>query len=675
MQIQRKSVKNAINYTFIALTGFTFAVIGYFIFSSWTSSSERIITEIQRNINKRIFNQVDDFLNIPIKLAQTNKVLLENELIDLHNRQKRDMYFAGIIKETDQDIYSVSYGTESREYYGARRNIQNEIEVYENTPATRGNSLYYSVNPDLTAKNLVLETPPFDHRTRDWYIFAKTFKRPIFSPIYKHFVMNDLTISAAYPVMKNGEVYGVLGIHLILSRINNYLSELALEGYGTIFVIEKKSGYLVANSLNRLNYEALPNQQIRRITLEEAGDEVMNTAYQNYLHNNNRTYIAYTSDDKIYVQIMEYKQDGLEWLILSALPTNHFTAQVTQSMRLSILLSILAFLTAIALYIANTNRILKPIYNLIETTGDFSHGNFLARVSMIKNNEIGQLSQAFNDMADQIQMLITTLEDKIRARTIELENTNAALSLRTEELDREKNLAVKNYRELTDLHTIAAKVQTGFLPQFTENEYFTIKHIYKPIQTLSGDMLDYAWLPESKKLCGFVVDVSGHGLIAALRTNVLHGIINEVFHEKKPPHEKVCDINQLSLRYFDEFTYATLIYFEFDFENYVLKIVSGGNNYILAFCEHARGLLKIPGSFIGMFENTSDYGEIVLPLRPGDVFAFCSDGLLELIQADEAKNLDRTSLYTFLLNRTNAEERWDDASAIILEVKDRTAPL
>ena len=141
MQIQRKSVKNAINYTFIALTGFTFAVIGYFIFSSWTSSSERIITEIQRNINKRIFNQVDDFLNIPIKLAQTNKALLENDLIDLHNRQKRDMYFAGIIKETDEDIYSVSYGTESREYFGARRNIQNEIEVYENTPATRGNSL------------------------------------------------------------------------------------------------------------------------------------------------------------------------------------------------------------------------------------------------------------------------------------------------------------------------------------------------------------------------------------------------------------------------------------------------------------------------------------------------------------------------------------------------------
>lgn len=668
----QKSVKNAINFTFIILTGLTFALIGYFVFSGWANSSERIITKIQSNINKQIFIQIDDFLNIPLNINETNKTLIENQIIDLHNRQARNMYFAGIVSANDKDVYSISYGTEAGEYYGARRNIQNEVEVYENTPATLGKSRYYSLNPDLTANELVLETPPFDPRTREWYVFAKTFKKPTFSPIYKHFIMNDLTVSAAYPIIKNGEVYGVLGTHIILSKINSFLSELAQDSRGTIFVIEKKSGYLVANSLNRLNYETLPNQQIRRVTLEEAGGEIMNSAYQNYLQNSNPTYTAYTDDGKIHVQTIEYKKDGLEWLILSAIPDKHFTAEITNSMRLSIILSILAFFTAIALYAANTNKILKPIYNLIETTEKFSRGIFLDRATIFKKDEIGQLSQAFNDMADQIHMLITTLEDKIRDRTAELKKTNTELALRTEELDKEKNQAIKNYQELATLHTIAAKVQTGFLPQFMENEFFTIQHIYKPIQTLSGDMLDYVWLPESKTLCGFVVDVSGHGLVAALRTNVLHGIINEVFHEKTPLHEKLRNINQLSLRYFDEYSYATMVYFEFDFENYFLKIVSGGNNYVLAFCEHTHGLLRIPGSFIGMFADNTDFGEIVLPIRPGDIFAFCSDGLLELLKSNELQSLDHASLYSFLLNKTEAEERWDDASAIVLEIKKQT---
>ena len=667
--LQGKSVKNAINFTFIALTVFTFSLVGYFVFSSWTSSAERIITEIQSNINKRIFVQIDDFLNIPLNINEANKALIENEIIDLHDRQKREMYFSSLIKANNDDVYSVSYGTETGEYYGARRNLQNEIEVYENTPATMGKSRYYSLNPDLTARELVQETPPFDHRTRDWYVFARDFKRPMFSPIYKHFVMDDLTISAAYPVIKNSEVIGVLGTHLILSKINDYLSDLARDSSGTIFVIEKKSGYLVANSRNQLNYQALPNQQIRRIALEETGDEIMNSAYQTYLQTNNPTYVAYTARGNVYVKALEYKKDGLDWLILSAIPGNHFTAEVTNSMRISILLSILAILTAIALYIMNTSKILKPIYNLIETTEEFSRGNLLERAKIFKQDEIGQLSQAFNDMADQIHMLVTTLEDKNRDRTAELKKTNAELAVRTQELDKEKNQAVKNYRELTALHTIAAEVQTGFLPQFMENEFFTIKHIYKPIQTLSGDMLDYAWLPESKKLCGFVVDVSGHGLVAALRTNVLHGIMHEVFYEKTTLREKMNYINQMSLRYFDEYSYATMIYFELDFESSVLRIVSGGNNYVLAFCETAQGLLKIPGSFIGMFENNSDYSEIAIPIRPGDVFAFCSDGLLELIKPAELQETNCASLYNFLLNKTETAGRWDDASAIFLEIR------
>ncbi|MDZ7836868.1 MAG: cache domain-containing protein [Actinomycetota bacterium] len=81
-----------------------------------------------------------------------------------------------------------------------------------NNAETGGNSWYYAVNEDMTAGQRVVEAGKFDPRTRDWYKAAKENQKPVFSPIYKHFVMDDLTVSAAYPIYnQQGQLTGVLG--------------------------------------------------------------------------------------------------------------------------------------------------------------------------------------------------------------------------------------------------------------------------------------------------------------------------------------------------------------------------------------------------------------------------------------------------------------------------------
>lgn len=55
----------------------------------------------------------------------------------------------------------------------------------------------------------------------------KKKKMPIFSPLYKHFVKDDLALSAAYPIYnKSGTLQGVLGTHIILSSLNQYLNDI-----------------------------------------------------------------------------------------------------------------------------------------------------------------------------------------------------------------------------------------------------------------------------------------------------------------------------------------------------------------------------------------------------------------------------------------------------------------
>lgn len=424
MYKQTNSVKFIIILSFILLIMSTCSIIGYFIFSSWKTSTEHFITEFQNNTNTNILNQIEHYMNTSILINDSNHKLIEYEIIDMHNKKNREIYFTSVIQSFTEEVYSFSYGMETGEYYGARRNPQNNIEIIENNESTKGKSRYYSITPVLNAEKLQSETDPFDPRTRAWYSNAKQLQKPIFSPIYKHFVMDDLAITAAYPIYTSaGILKGVLGTHITLAKINNYLEELVESTAITAYIAEKNSGYVVANSLGSPNFERLTNNTIHRKRIDDIDDKGISNAYQQYKNTSTTTFTVDTNNDKLYIQVTPYQKEGLDWLIITAIPESPFTATIIKNMHISILISLLTLLIAIIIYMKSTEIVLKPIYNLIRTTEKFSEGDFLQRAKIYRNDEIGRLSAAFNKMAEQLYSLINTLEEKIKARTIELEQT------------------------------------------------------------------------------------------------------------------------------------------------------------------------------------------------------------------------------------------------------------
>lgn len=227
MNKPKSSLHLLIVISFILLIIMTFSVIEYFVFSNWKATSQQMVLNIQNNTNANILGQIERLIHTPLDMNQSSYKLIKNNIVDISNENERDLFFASTLGSSAEEVYSFSYGNEKGEYYGARRNANNEIEIIRNNKTTNGKSRYYSINnDDFTLKNLVAETDPFDVRTRAWYKAAKERSGPTFSPIYKHFVLNDLAISATYPIYDKGVFKGVIGTHLTLSEINNYLSEL-----------------------------------------------------------------------------------------------------------------------------------------------------------------------------------------------------------------------------------------------------------------------------------------------------------------------------------------------------------------------------------------------------------------------------------------------------------------
>lgn len=429
-EINRKviSIKNSIIILFITLMLITVCAISYIIFFNWLSSADATFTEIAQDMNSDIFNQVDNLISIPLNINQVNHKLIEKDIIDLGNEYERESFFANVLNHyTDETVYSFSYGTENGEYFGARKNANNQIEIMRNNSSTNGNSWYYSLTDDMTAGALVVQTGKFDPRTREWYKTAKSLKKPSFSPIYKHFVMDDLTVSAAHPVYKDGQLHGVMGTHITLSKIDNYLKEIVKEHNGLAVILEIDSGELIANSLDLQNFKTLEDGSIERVNIGEINNQALNQAYKEYIDSTKTQLRLANGNDKFFFNIIEYHKAGLDWLLITAIPESLFMTRITENVKIAFLLTLIALFISIWIYLVRTNKFLKPIDHLIETTEKFSQGNLSQRVVVTRNDEIGRISLAFNKMADTIYTLIYSLETKVKERTIELEVTNYAL--------------------------------------------------------------------------------------------------------------------------------------------------------------------------------------------------------------------------------------------------------
>jgi signal transduction histidine kinase/CheY-like chemotaxis protein len=437
MKEKQSSIRVTISVSFIILMVSTLIILGYILFSNWKASSDSIIKKMENEVGEDISHEIEELVNISLNTNEINHNLIENGIIDMSNKEKRDAFFAGVIKASKEEIYSFSYGMENGDYYGARRNKNNDIEIYRSTAETNRHSLYYSVTEDLLQGEFVEDFGAFDPRTRDWYKAAKEEQVPVFSPLYKHFVKDDLAVSSACPIYnKEGILQGILGTHITLSRLNNYLKEIVKDNKGSAFIIEKASGELVANSLKKPNFTTLPDGRLKRIKIDEVENKPIAEAWEKYKEALEGSFIINTEGDKFHVKLSEYKREGLDWMIITTIPESLFAAEIYKNIETAIFLSIMALLISATIYMKSTDIILKPINHLISAAERFSKGDLKQRAKVFKNDEIGSLASAFNSMAEELHIHIDNLEEKVKERTKELEKINTELKCAKIEADK-----------------------------------------------------------------------------------------------------------------------------------------------------------------------------------------------------------------------------------------------
>jgi GAF domain-containing protein/HAMP domain-containing protein len=153
------------------------------------------------------------------------------------------------------------------------------------------------------------------------------------------------------------------------------------------------------------------------------------------------------SDDQSYIDnVSAIRITKVPWMIVFHQPESEFLLSLDRQLgTTTIVIVLIGTLSAFASLVLSS-WLLRPISSLTQTASDIADGNLDARAEIRTVDEIGQLGETFNRMADQLKEMLSTLEARVDERTADLEQRALQLQAAAE-----VGKAVANLRDLSSL--------------------------------------------------------------------------------------------------------------------------------------------------------------------------------------------------------------------------------
>ncbi|MMZ57231.1 Methyl-accepting chemotaxis protein McpC [compost metagenome] len=166
-------------------------------------------------------------------------------------------------------------------------------------------------------------------------------------------------------------------------------------------------------------------------------------------------------DERDKDQLVVYKQNELsKWKVVGIAPVSELVQETTNIIRITIVIIVISALLSIAIGMYVIRIVGRPLRKLSSLMVEGEKGNLSVRTDFRGQDEIGQLGQSFNQMMEQISLLVNNTNNSaqdVLHTSFEL----SEVSQRTSAMAREVALAVEEIaRGAMDLSTEAEKEMT-----------------------------------------------------------------------------------------------------------------------------------------------------------------------------------------------------------------------
>ena len=241
----------------------------------------------------------------------------------------------------------------------------------------------------------------------------------------------------------------------------------------------------------------------------------------------------------------------------------------------------------------------------------------------------------------QAHLTLHRLTRELEAKNVALEQKNRELKETHEQLERAQRQLIDELEE--ELQT-AHDMQMKLMPQKSPRaEGIAMAGRCLPANHVCGDYFQYFHQDDRLLVC--LADVTGHAMEAAVPALVFDGILKAEMRAVQPLEQLFFHLNQTLYGALDARTFVCFGVAEIDLESRALRLTNSGCPYPYHFRAATDDIveLQIEAYPLGVRPDTA-YLAIEVPLERGDRIIFCSDGIIEAVDArEEIFGFERTA--------------------------------
>ena len=240
----------------------------------------------------------------------------------------------------------------------------------------------------------------------------------------------------------------------------------------------------------------------------------------------------------------------------------------------------------------------RAVNRLSTGTEAVRKGDFGVRIPVRRRDQVGDLQRSFNEMAGDLESLVTTAAQK-------------------ESLEKELELA----------RNLQKSLLPGDLPAGSGIEFATL---FEPSAAIGGDYFDVLRLSDDE-LAVIIADVSGHGLSSGLRMAMLKAALLILVEETREPEEILGRLDSVVRSNRERRFFVTATLGLFNPRTGTLRLTNAGHPPTYRVRGGDVEEVLLPSSPLGGLGRA--YGRATLRLQPGDSVVWLSDGLIEATNA------------------------------------------